>query len=1331
MTKKHIGAHLITSMVCFCLTVATSFGATFTYSDQTKQIKAGVVVLESTPLVNPYVFFIMNQRQDLKPSGWEFYNPLAPTHVTPEIAARWGSTYTAGQTVSNDMGCYWEIPISKYSSPEIAQFDVLLLPITGNATVTSNEREKLRKFVDNGGILWIQNLGDGQLNQTPGRFFIEDLRFGASQTLGSVTVAPLAFANSLVNRPFRLFPSDLDKIGTAARAFNPLDGSKGVPDDRYFISVLMAGGKSIVSIAQYGGGYIVAVGAQVSKAITDPVGTNGGRCGTAFPLAESEDLKLAYNIVSLGSQHTTAQRIARRPGCSFAEVGAPLSTLWEFHTPSAPTSSSPAILDDMVFYVDGLGFLHAFELSPGKDRDMDGNPDDGLKDPPGAQYDELWNARVGPASAPTVAYVPLGSGAASPFVFVTLQSAQVAVFDARTGERKDDAFDTSGLHAFQPDPVTGILDIPSPIYSDGTVYLADGAGFLHARNYFAGAEWVHPQLMSMLLGRAHALTAGYYYDPASGATEQVVYVARKGDASHNPPIQGSIANYPIRVFGERLTRVNDPDPNKRIYAIRSQNTPIIDGTWRLFYISATQGIQPVVGAQLLNPGKFDLTSTSVPDNAEIIADYELDYSKPGANPRRPIDVKHDPQQPADGAGIACSPATSKKDILYFASDNGSLYAVKDTVRGGELTYLWRWHMKPDVLTGAAPLGFSQEVRTVGSPAVAGDMVYFVVNDAQQGYLLAFKADPVFVINVGKPIKRGSSVRIQQVDVMNSDPVTRYFTFGGGTSSENPRSNATYVVDYDSGKITITNFRNGNQYLSSSHDLTVSYIPEGADQYEDHAVSASDPAAGDKWNNLVWCMRLADAHGSPLTATSSPMVLGDILYVGCSGGHLVSIDVTRVGRGRTGPADGVSADWAHKNSLMWSDKVIGNGPIWASVAGSHGMLAVSTADGLCVLYNPVTLIADGNRLVQMDAGGRVVWSCDSTVEIARSTRAETSGPAVPVYGTPRVPFNKPSVAKRAPVGGIIVADTGNNRVVHIDTGGMILWQITDFSDPQHKLPAGSPLSLNRPRDVVMWVTQDANSYPEYHYLIADSGNYRLVEVVARYNPTTYSYKNELEWVSKTLARGQLYEYSSVSLFYEPDPDNSNAVRPAIVATVTNRVVNPDTGAVSSGGALIKITGMHVGNEQYQIFNGLPLDSNPAISVTRPVFFTRQYLSTVKFTDVAVESDRICVVDYDVDPSDPNSFVPMPRPVYTAQAYFAATGVPLAAGYAQVLPNGNLLVTNRATTGSGNTPSSNFKGEVFVLVYDQATRQWSIAERVGASSPNSTPLQQPASAERQVF
>src|SRR5215204_3845365 len=31
---------------------------------------------------NPYFFYVLNQRTDIKPDGWEFYNPAAPGAVS-------------------------------------------------------------------------------------------------------------------------------------------------------------------------------------------------------------------------------------------------------------------------------------------------------------------------------------------------------------------------------------------------------------------------------------------------------------------------------------------------------------------------------------------------------------------------------------------------------------------------------------------------------------------------------------------------------------------------------------------------------------------------------------------------------------------------------------------------------------------------------------------------------------------------------------------------------------------------------------------------------------------------------------------------------------------------------------------------------------------------------------------------------------------------------------------------------------------------------------------------------------------------------------------------
>lgn len=237
------------AVLCVFLAGGIARAASFTYSEQRKQIKAGVVVLSNAPLpsvtfVNPYVFHIMNQRQDLKPSGWDFYNPLAPTHVTQNIMARWapGGTgpYTLGQAVHKDMGCYWEVLPGSATPDDIAQFDVLLIPGAGVLEFTPAEREKLRKFVDNGGVLWIDNYkGDAQLSGGTNHFFIINLQFAGSVN-GPVSVSDFK-AHSLLNRPFLLAWTDINKLGRRLRPEDPaktLSGGAGggLPDERYFIS---------------------------------------------------------------------------------------------------------------------------------------------------------------------------------------------------------------------------------------------------------------------------------------------------------------------------------------------------------------------------------------------------------------------------------------------------------------------------------------------------------------------------------------------------------------------------------------------------------------------------------------------------------------------------------------------------------------------------------------------------------------------------------------------------------------------------------------------------------------------------------------------------------------------------------------------------------------------------------------------------------------------------------------------------------------------------------------------------------------------------------------
>src|SRR5579871_6987747 len=76
---------------------------THSYASQRRQVKACVLVSNAaskTVVIGgqnviipendvPYVFYMMDSRNDFKPAGWEFMNPLAPATISPDMVQRW------------------------------------------------------------------------------------------------------------------------------------------------------------------------------------------------------------------------------------------------------------------------------------------------------------------------------------------------------------------------------------------------------------------------------------------------------------------------------------------------------------------------------------------------------------------------------------------------------------------------------------------------------------------------------------------------------------------------------------------------------------------------------------------------------------------------------------------------------------------------------------------------------------------------------------------------------------------------------------------------------------------------------------------------------------------------------------------------------------------------------------------------------------------------------------------------------------------------------------------------------------------------------------------
>ena len=543
------GLGLLTLMVGSQLTPAHA--DTHSYASERRQIKACVLVSSAAPgigggpqNVTPHVFYVMDRRTDLKPAGWEFVNPMAPTTITGEIYNRWqvrggvldpafantpaGIDFRIGQPLSKNFGAYWEVNLDTASSTDLAQFDVVLMAYhNGQTQFTSDEREKLRRFVDGGGTVWLEDEGGFDLKKGGsygGGEFIVDLGFATPLVAGTFPT-PATKHHPLINFPYSLSQVDVLSLGAAGVQYdntnpaykhhahqglnNAFTGVNGLANPRVLVPVIWAGTSAgqlpFISAGDYGAGHIVVSSGGVATGINGYVGGvdvgEGGNSalssGESMLAARPTDLKFAYNLISWTSSVPTGGVNARRTNGTQENVGAQLGTRWATIPPAAANvsaGSGAVIHKGVVFYVDGNNVLHAYDASPQQDLDGDGNPDDGIPDYIyGAPYDEIWNkdlkgilgttanTRV---STPTIASVvnPV-SGIPQDILMVSTSIGATMAFDAFPTSGSVLSSTASMLWAISsPDagpadlagdltPLPGVtLPSPGPAFSDGIVF---------------------------------------------------------------------------------------------------------------------------------------------------------------------------------------------------------------------------------------------------------------------------------------------------------------------------------------------------------------------------------------------------------------------------------------------------------------------------------------------------------------------------------------------------------------------------------------------------------------------------------------------------------------------------------------------------------------------------------------------------------------------------------------------------------------------------------------------------------------------------------------------
>lgn len=170
----------------------------------------------------------------------------------------------------------------------------------------------------------------------------------------------------------------------------------------------------------------------------------------------------------------------------------------------------------------------------------------------------------------------------------------------------------------------------------------------------------------------------------------------------------------------------------------------------------------------------------------------------------------------------------------------------------------------------------------------------------------------------------------------------------------------------------------------------------------------------------------------------------------------------------------------------------------------------------------TLICDNTRLVEA-IGQRLSWVCVGSMA---AHWHEALDPAVADEDLKVTPFSRPAKATYLPDGNILVADTGNNRVIEIDRKGRQVWPLDVYGyDYYSSEPTLNPnLALDRPADCFRYYVEygggsarastNGNLLPLrvgdpldpatwtgtiMHTVIADTGNARVIDVVTVVTP----------------------------------------------------------------------------------------------------------------------------------------------------------------------------------------------------------------------------------------
>lgn len=363
----------------------------FDYNTVPRTIRAcQLLIPDGYTSANPYVLPTL-ARSNLRPAGWTFENPLAPTNVTADIFALWeapghspglsGAGYWAGRgmpagsallnAVPPEWPQYWEVVLDNDTAEQLTQFDLIYIAHVDPGGLTVSiispvQRAGLRQAVENGAVLWVDYAGAAVTsfpvprNAVPAPFAFGAL--GGSLT-DRVAVDP---GHALLSSPFALTAEEIRQVGDwpdgpagPLGAFQVLQPAGNDVPLLPVVDVVTNSATGVaVAAAGYGSGAIVATAGAVGEDIEEWY-----LVGAQIPTPRHQpDLKLAYNIANFARAWKQAGGGPSNLAVDLAEARPPLDMVWQFPAPwdvglppVGPLVSSPVVSEGRIVVVSTFG----------------------------------------------------------------------------------------------------------------------------------------------------------------------------------------------------------------------------------------------------------------------------------------------------------------------------------------------------------------------------------------------------------------------------------------------------------------------------------------------------------------------------------------------------------------------------------------------------------------------------------------------------------------------------------------------------------------------------------------------------------------------------------------------------------------------------------------------------------------------------------------------------------------------------------------------------------------------------------------------------------------